>query len=418
MAWLPISADKLSIGLHIKINDGWMSHPFVRQSFTISSPSEIAIILRNGLTKLFYDPERSHADALARLTSPQEDSSPDVLEADLHLDESALRREKEAHIQQIVDHRASLTKAEAHYATSVERCEAVLRGATEGHEASLALAKDLLAGMNELATQQSTALSLVRHGGKGNAGLAAEAMNVAALAHLTSRTLQLSATDSEHLSLGALFHNVGKQRLPAHLLDKPWEDLSPADQRLLRWHPQLGREVLAKLGGVDPDVITIVAQHHERLDGSGAPRGLSNGAISPLARIVGTIAEYHELTDHRRKGLTPTQTLAFLYQGREKSWGPTAVEAFIGTVTVYPPGSFVELSDGHIACVVKVHAKERLRPVVMIYEPDQSFDTVPVVDLARDRALTITRALDPGALPPQALRTLDFSTSPGYTFAG
>jgi Domain of unknown function (DUF3391) len=65
MSWFHLNPALLRIGLFIRVDYSWMEHPFVRNSFTISSPSEISIIAKHRLTKLFYDPGRSRADALA-----------------------------------------------------------------------------------------------------------------------------------------------------------------------------------------------------------------------------------------------------------------------------------------------------------------------------------------------------------------
>jgi HD-GYP domain-containing protein (c-di-GMP phosphodiesterase class II) len=422
LPWLPLDPSRLRIGLYIKIDHSWLEHPFVRTTFTISSPSEIAIIRKHRLTRVFYDPDRSHADAVAALASPVQDQ-PEETDLDLQEaveeDEKAMVKEKAIHVQRVVDHREQLEEAERNYVGTAKQCSTMLALIDAGKSEGLASATQLAAGMVEFLNQdKSVMLSLVQPKGFSDPDdeMVAHVMNTSALSVLTGKFMNLSGPQQQWLLLGGLFYNIGLRRIPLST-SVDGADVSEEEAKLRRMYPRVGKEMLEDLSNVDPEVIAIVHQHREYLDGTGYPQQLVNGAIGQLARLVGTVVEYNGLTwkGHSARSLGPAQALAHLYVRMKDKLGADVVEPFIATMTVYPPGSFVELSDGSIGLVVSTNAHDRLRPVVMLYD-SSALDSVPaVVDLARERAFTIRKVLDPKAVPRDAVEALNPGKVVGYS---
>jgi putative nucleotidyltransferase with HDIG domain len=96
--------------------------------------------------------------------------------------------------------------------------------------------------------------------------------------------LSFSQADRHRLSFAGLMHDIGKARVPIAILEKP-TPLSADEMALLRKHPELGLEVLKSTSGLSSDMLDIVIHHHEYLDGSGYPHGLSASEISDFVRI-------------------------------------------------------------------------------------------------------------------------------------
>ncbi|MEO7859492.1 MAG: hypothetical protein ABIU05_03450 [Nitrospirales bacterium] len=138
-----------------------------------------------------------------------------------------------------------------------------------------------------------------------------------------------------------------------------------------------------------------------------------------LARVLGTAVEYDQLTRLRdtKTRLTPAQALSHLYVNMKHKLGLDVVEPFIASMTVYPLGSFVEISDGSIGLVVKVNAEERMRPVVKLYDSSTSHQDAAVVDLSRERSLSIRKNLDLKSTPQEAIDILSPGGIVGYTLA-
>lgn len=104
--------------------------------------------------------------------------------------------------------------------------------------------------------------------------------------------------DVQRLALGALMHDVGKARISLDILDKPTA-LTRAEMSLIRLHPQYSYEILIEHGQFSDEIVDIARHHHESLDGTGYPDGLSGSQISDMVRIV-TIADvFSALVDQR-----------------------------------------------------------------------------------------------------------------------
>ena len=421
MAWLPLAPALLRVGLYIKIDHGWMAHPFVRDTFTISSPTEISIIRKHRLTKLFYDPVQSNADVIATLTDPSlpvHAVEPDAeTTQDIENDEQAMLTEKAVHIKEGIDHRKAVQAAAHDYAVVTNDCSSMFAMANARQPGSLELAIKIVDSMMSQLELESVALSLVFAVNPADAGqeLAMQAVNVSALTFLTSKTLSLSQQETQHVGLGALFHNIGQHRVPLSIRTKSGY-LLPSEQKLVQMYPQFGKDILENIPGVPPEVIEIVYQHRECLDGTGYPKRLVNGDITKLARLVGTVAEYDRLTRDRNApgNMGPSQALSHIYANMQHKFGHDVIEPFIATVTVFPPGSFIELSDGSIGMVMKSNVDERMRPIVMLYERNATHRQAAIIDLTRERSLTIKRSLDSKLLSGRVREALSPSQFNGY----
>lgn len=112
-----------------------------------------------------------------------------------------------------------------------------------------------------------------------------------------AREMGWSEDQCKQLEMIGLVHDVGKIGIPAEILTKPTR-LTPVEFGLMKEHPQMGYDILADVDFPTP-VAEIVRQHHERLDGSGYPRGLKGDEIYPEARII-TVADVLEsMASHR-----------------------------------------------------------------------------------------------------------------------
>jgi putative nucleotidyltransferase with HDIG domain len=101
----------------------------------------------------------------------------------------------------------------------------------------------------------------------------------------------------EALRLAGLIHDIGKIAVPAEILAKPGR-LSEVEFNLIKQHPASGFEILAAIDFGRP-VAEMVYQHHERLDGSGYPRGLKGEDILPEARILAAADVLEAMSSHR-----------------------------------------------------------------------------------------------------------------------
>ena len=98
-----------------------------------------------------------------------------------------------------------------------------------------------------------------------------------------------ASPDVKRLGMAATLHDIGKARIPLSILDKPGR-LDPGEEEIMRRHPVIGYELLKDMPGISPEILDGVRHHHEYLDGSGYPDGLTAPEISDLVRLL-TIAD-------------------------------------------------------------------------------------------------------------------------------
>jgi len=112
----------------------------------------------------------------------------------------------------------------------------------------------------------------------------------------------------------------------------------------------------------------IVAQHHERFDGSGYPLQLQGKEVGWYGQMAGIVDVYDSLIAGRgrRQGLPPTLALGRILSDQAGRFNPAMVQPFIRAVGVYPTGSLVQLRSGKLAVVLEQNPAERLRPRVQV----------------------------------------------------
>ena len=136
---------------------------------------------------------------------------------------------------------------------------------------------------------------------------------VALLAAQVGEQLKLSATARRHLAVGGLLHDIGKLSVPLEILNKPGK-LTDDEFAAIKRHPGDGRKLLEELGGFPAAVRELVSDHHERLDGSGYPRGLQGCELSVETRILAVVDVYDALVSDRvyRSAWSPDRAFGLL----------------------------------------------------------------------------------------------------------
>ena len=154
---------------------------------------------------------------------------------------------------------------------------------------------------------------------------------VADLARAAAELYGLSDADATLVRRAGLVHDLGRLGVSNGIWDKRGP-LTAAELERVRLHPYLTERMLASSQALAP-LGAIAVQHHERLDGSGYPRGLSGDALSPAGRILAAADAYHAMTEPRphRPARTAEEAAAELRAGvREALFDSNAAEAVLG----------------------------------------------------------------------------------------
>ncbi|MCX5721252.1 MAG: HD domain-containing protein [Nitrospirae bacterium] len=169
------------------------------------------------------------------------------------------------------------------------------------------------------------------------------------------------------LALASLVHDLGMFLLPEQMLDEAgrW---SKDRIDLLHNHPVQGAELLRRAA---PDALwisEIVMQEHERLDGTGYPKGLKGPQIHEMALVIGMadVLDAMLRTRLNRKAMLPHEAVRLLLS-RERAGFPTrAFKSLLNQFSLFPSGTWVKLSSGDIGSVVQSNPRFPLRPIVKV----------------------------------------------------
>ena len=225
--------------------------------------------------------------------------------------------------------------------------------------------------------------------------------------YLTSfgRHLGFPKPQLSHLAQVGLLLDIGKIKLPRELLEKQGR-LTDDEFDAAKAHVNHSLEILAE-SDFNSEVLGGIEQHHERMNGSGYPRGLVGDEISIYGRMAGIVDCFAALTNHR-----PYAAAVSSYEALRSitGWGgdffhEPLVQQFVSSVGVFPVGSLIELSTGEVAVVVEHSKVRRLKPrVLVVTGPDKQPAPFPaMVDLlydpqtSGDAPVFIKRGLAPGA---------------------
>ncbi|MEM6382336.1 MAG: HD domain-containing phosphohydrolase [Pseudomonadota bacterium] len=138
-------------------------------------------------------------------------------------------------------------------------------------------------------------------------------MAVAGFAAQWSRAMGVEESDHQLFTRGALLHDIGKMSVPLTILDKPGR-LTDEEFKVIKSHPNESKLILEATTDANPQIIELAYQHHEFLDGSGYPEGLSGDQINDMVRCLTIIDIYSALIDARsyKASMTPDEAYAEL----------------------------------------------------------------------------------------------------------
>ena len=233
--------------------------------------------------------------------------------------------------------------------------------------------------------------------------LASHALDVCTLSLIVAHDYGLSERDLEALGAGALLHDIGYVRLPRNLYRRS-HDITEQERTIMQQHSALGLAILRDAKEDRDAVVRVVAEHHERIDGSGFPHKLKGDSLSVLAQVAGLVDDYDGMVSRRggRPGMLLHDAIRQLFRlGDTGQYAKELIQSMISTLGVYPIGSLVQMNTGEQAVVVEMNRSQRLKPIVKLIAGPQggSYLTPIRVDLGAQRAgasaRTITKVLDP-----------------------
>lgn len=418
-SWIDIQ--HLRVGLYVHLDLGWMDHPFAFSHFKITTEDQIGVLRGLGLARVRYSPERSD-EAVALGAVPNKLAAPPpattAVTAAAPAAVSAAMLAKRALMDAMRQRRESADRIERAFVATAQTIRDTERIIYSQPELALANTTQLVGRIADSILTAPDMVIQVMGEKPGGEEIYLHSLNVATLAMMLAREMQLPKELVCALGVGALLHDIGKHEVPDRILNKK-TPLTPAEQHFLAQHPTYGAAMAERMH-LPKAGLAIIAQHHEYHDGSGYPAGLKGDAVGLLSRIV-VIANYFDdlcnppaLDD----ALTPHEALSLMFARLPSKFDPALLKVFIHCMGVFPPGTIVQLSNGAVGMVLSVNTQRPLKPLVTVYDANVPREEALVLDMGSEEALHIGKALRPSQVPREVLNYLSPRMHVSYFFDG
>jgi HD-GYP domain-containing protein (c-di-GMP phosphodiesterase class II) len=230
------------------------------------------------------------------------------------------------------------------------------------------------------------------------------ALNVSITLMAFANFLALSKKQIKDLGLAGLLQDIGKVKLSSDIMLKKGK-LTKEEYEYAKMHVEESLKILEKTPDISSEVDELVAQHHERVDGSGYPKQLQDVQLSIPSQAAGLIDTYCAITSHKTyaKGVYHQQALEEIHRLSGKQFNEQLVDQLVQFMGMYPVSSLVELNTGEVAVVVQQNQVRRLLPRLMLlldptkkrYESPVMLNLLNAPTTPSGELYRITRSLSP-----------------------
>lgn len=409
---MQVPAERLRTGLYVsRLDRPWTDTPFLFQGFTIESDDQLHTLRK--LCKVVYvEVSRSEAEELSAASvavraapaTPQ-GASFDLI-AELSTNAAALvnRVPEKDHVAL----KSELSLATETFASAKQAVGNIFENLRRGGGLDVPQLENVVGSMVESVFRNRDAMSWLARMKNTDDYLYSHSLAASVWALAFGRHLGLDKDTLKVIGTGAMLLDVGKTRLPAELLKRAGPP-NEAEWQQIRGHVDHSVELVCSTAKVDARILSMIATHHERLDGSGYPNKLQGDSIPLVGRIAGIVDSYDAMVAHRpyAKAKSPYDAVRELKRTAGVTFPAQLVELFIQAVGVFPTGTLVELNTGEVGVVTGQNRFRRLRPEVMLILDAQKrlreeFSTVDLLTCGenagtKEPTLWIKRGLERGA---------------------
>ncbi|WP_428421528.1 HD-GYP domain-containing protein [Methylibium sp.] len=380
----------------MQLDTGWLHHPFATSSFRIGSEDDLAVLRRLGPQRLHWLPELSDMQP-----------SPQIPGGEAAKPEPAPSSGPGGALPE----RVAAAACQRQFEAVAEELRAVYRVANGDPASAGDRTRALVATLVDAV--QSQGGLYIRSVPRTAGDIAVHGANVAVLSLLLGRAFDWPAADLADIGAGALLHDIGKlaeaRRHVRARTSQVRQGIEGDDAHVTKG------VALVNAMGLSAAAAGVVADHHERADGTGYPRGLRSDRMSAAARLVALVNHFDNLCSpvSGEAGLLPHEAMACLLQGSGRH-DRGLLSAFVDAMGIYPAGSVVQLTDGRYALVTRLRRGRREAVRVQLLERLAPGDDPRCLDLVEPAVLGIARGVGLCDLPVDARAALDPDRRPAY----
>nr|WP_275707502.1 HD-GYP domain-containing protein [Dechloromonas hankyongensis] len=377
-----ISVEHLRLGMHLQAFCGpWLDHPFWRTKFVLTDSQDLTLILESPIKEVWIDTMRG-----LDVDLPSEPGSPPVVEVDSIPPEPPVVQEKASFDDEIK--RASKIVAKGKEAVVSMFKEARMGKAIEA-EAALPLVEEI---SNSIMRNPGALISLARLKTADDYTFM-HSVAVCALMIALARQLDLDEQQVRDAGMAGLLHDLGKATIPLEVLNKPGK-LTDEEFALIKTHPAEGHNLLLEGRGISEMALDVCLHHHEKVDGSGYPKGITGDTMSLYAKMGAVCDVYDAITSNRpyKAGWCPAESIKRMAEWKGH-FDPAIFQAFVKSLGIYPVGSLVRLESGKLGVVTEQGEQSLLKPKIKVFfsTKSQAYIRPEAIDLARSREKIVGR---------------------------
>ena len=375
-----INVKHLVVGMYLKEFCGsWMDHPFWRNSFVITDPKDVERILASNITEVWIDSSKG-LDIAAGETAVSEEESEARVEAELSRAAQAQRETAPIPASE------EFARAAKICAQSKLAVTSMFQEARMGKAVDTANVQKLVEEINDSVSRNPGALISLARLKTADDYTYMHSVAVCALMIALSKQLGLSEQETRRAGIAGLLHDLGKALMPMEVLNKPGK-LTDEEFAIIKKHPAEGHRLLLGNSGADEMMLDVVLHHHEKIDGTGYPKGLKGEEISLFAKMGAVCDVYDAITSNRpyKAGWPPSESLRKMAEWAKGHFDQRVFQAFVKSLGIYPIGSLVRLESGRLGLVVDQSEKSLLAPCVKVfYSTHAQARILPeIIDLSR-----------------------------------
>ena len=379
-----IEVDCLKVGMYVTdLDRPWLGTPFLLQGFLIEDEQQIAQLQQ--FCKLVYvDRRRSLGDHYAELIRDRDSRRPVAAATRIEVsgagDEeflSVARSLREQRSRPVLPRArpvagASRLEAELIYSAPIiedvhRALESIRNAADSNGNIDLSRVQGLVDEMAAGVERNPDAMLWLTRLKKTDQYSYDHAVDVSVHLMVLGRFLGFNRLAIEELGQAGLMQDIGKMQIDPEILGKA-SALTDEEYQEVQSHVASSLELLVGQRAFPASVLSVIAAHHERHDGSGYPRRLSGERISLHAELAGLIDTYCAMTRHRvySAAVSNQKALEMIARMRGVTFREAVVDQLIQCVGLYPIGTLVELNTGEVAVVIQQNQVRRMRPRLLI----------------------------------------------------
>jgi HD-GYP domain-containing protein (c-di-GMP phosphodiesterase class II) len=219
-------------------------------------------------------------------------------------------------------------------------------------------------------------------------------LNVSVICISIGKMLGFSQEEIFKLGMGGMLHDTGKALIPEEILNKP-DSLTDFEYTIMKNHSELGFEFLQTLDSISPLSRIMVLSHHERVDGSGYPRGTAGNDIHEFAKIAAIADVFDALSSDRvyRDKMPTHKVLEYIMNNTETLFDYQIVKKILPKISFYPNGSEVILSTGERGIIKEQNTGFPTRPIVRIIADAEGNEDIRELNLLKHMNIVISEVI-------------------------